>query len=762
MNLLNNTPQNKTFIISIFLMVLFSVQISCSKDSEVFREAVLGDPETELPDDVTSEDSSDLVSRTVVLTPISDAYVQDDTGRNLRIIRLEENRRKSYLKFDLSNLSGTVTDAALEFTVDADRGNGTIEISKGSSITWTEDNLNSSNAPSEAELLGTFSDGYDLGELKNIILDASNLFSEETSFVLNHRNGNDFAMASKENPSVEGPKLIVTYEADAETIAADIARDQSENNGSSDSDGSEDQNGNDSSGGDNTGDSDGGSSGNDDSSNNDGGQNDGDQSDGDQNDGDQNDGGSGSDTGNNDNDNGNGDTDGNSGQVEDGYYVTVNGSSNNSGMSEADAWDIEFAFENASAGDIVYIKAGDYGNVRINADNSGTSSNPIRFIGYRDTPGDIVASSGSTFDYNGNAPSPQDMPLLKGQRRNMEGEGTGLSVLEDHIEISNIQIMYYKRGVGCSGDNTVLNNIIVYEVGDFNPAHSYPSGTNNAFLNYSGAGIVLSGNGTRLINSVVINAGAEGIRISGGDNQLHSDNEIYSDNNTNPMDYYYFMHNNADNNTIQDSYLFRKDGLTHNGHGLSLKAEASNNRFYNLEIVNTRIEVAKGRVENNLFKDCTITGSYDDGRSDGEGGILVANGANSNVFENVSIDNVRSAIRFADWNESSNGGFDEADAGNNNEFKNVTVTNALNGIYFDNFQEPEGSAHNNTFIDCEFSNLRRVFQVNRKNSENVFRNCNFSSIRDFEISSKSINLTLNKNTVFDDCTFSDVGFNPPN
>ena len=44
------------------------------------------------------------------------------------------------------------------------------------------------------------------------------------------------------------------------------------------------------------------------------------------------------------------------------YYVTTEGKSSNNGKSEQSAWDIEHGFKTAKAGDIIHIKAGNYGS----------------------------------------------------------------------------------------------------------------------------------------------------------------------------------------------------------------------------------------------------------------------------------------------------------------------------------------------------------------------------------------------------------------
>lgn len=54
---------------------------------------------------------------------------------------------------------------------------------------------------------------------------------------------------------------------------------------------------------------------------------------------------------------------------------------------------LTYAFANAVAGRQHYVKAGNYGAIELVSSSSGTALNPIKFIGYTTTPGDIIATS---------------------------------------------------------------------------------------------------------------------------------------------------------------------------------------------------------------------------------------------------------------------------------------------------------------------------------------------------------------------------------
>ncbi|PQJ15215.1 hypothetical protein [Aureicoccus marinus] len=81
------------------------------------------------------------------------------------------------------------------------------------------------------------------------------------------------------------------------------------------------------------------------------------------------------------------------------FYVSPNG--NSSGTSINNPMSLEAAFNpsNWQAGDLYYIKAGDYGNKKYHWENKAyPSGNPVAFIGYRNSPDDIVSEKFSGFN----------------------------------------------------------------------------------------------------------------------------------------------------------------------------------------------------------------------------------------------------------------------------------------------------------------------------------------------------------------------------
>ncbi|NAS11518.1 hypothetical protein [Poritiphilus flavus] len=436
------------------------------------------------------------------------------------------------------------------------------------------------------------------------------------------------------------------------------------------------------------------------------------------------------------------------------YYVTVDGSASNDGLSEANAWSIEHAFSNARAGDHVFIRSGDYGNVELQPGHSGTSDEPIRFIGYRSEPGDISANNGSTFNY-GDDLNANDMPLLRGNRVDNIGQGSGIFNFHSHIQISNIQITHYAQGVFSSGANTVLDNVIVTEVGDFNPAHTFPDNTSDPTISYAGIGINVTGDYSIIKNCFVLNAGAEGFRFSDCQYQKHSYNKVYSDSFVNPCDYYYLLALGADNNELDNIYVERIGEIQHLGHGLILKFDAKGNDIRDCTIKNTWLELSYSEVSDNQFTNCDVIG----GGPKNEGALLIANGAHHNTFTQCSVVNC-DGVAFSDWDEDFSRG-DVRNAGHNNTFEQCVFDNnraGMNFFWFDQEQK-DSPAHDNVFNGCTISNTEHLFLVDRINTDNALNNCTLINITNLRGSTyETLNSGLTLDAVYQNNTLENCGF----
>jgi len=172
------------------------------------------------------------------------------------------------------------------------------------------------------------------------------------------------------------------------------------------------------------------------------------------------------------------------------YYVSTSGDDKKDGLTEATAWrTISHAAKKAKSGDIVWIKAGNYGSENVEIKNSGKKNKPVSFIGYKNTPGDITSMY---YTYAKGKPlDSKEMPMLNGGDR---GKGTGIDFSKKNsITIKNIQITNYEVGIfSSSGNDNIIENILAKTFGSVN--------------NYSGRGVHLDGFNNKLKNSIVVNS----------------------------------------------------------------------------------------------------------------------------------------------------------------------------------------------------------------------------------------------------------------
>ncbi len=202
----------KNIICLVLFCIIFQIVISCSKDTDLFTDIVLNENGSLEERDRNGEEGDEPGTRTYAFTPINDVYLQEGTSFDQSIIRLQEDYRTSYLMFDLSGLPGEIKSARLQFTINADDGDGLIEVNKGLSNDWTEETLDENSAPEIDVVLGSINQSYAMGSVQQVELSAQDLSAEKLTLVLTHSTGNDLAFASKEHPLDDlSPKLLVTY-----------------------------------------------------------------------------------------------------------------------------------------------------------------------------------------------------------------------------------------------------------------------------------------------------------------------------------------------------------------------------------------------------------------------------------------------------------------------------------------------------------------------------------------------------------------------
>lgn len=220
---MKNLTQGTWYRLLCFAIATLLIIISCSKDVDTLRSAVLNennppidgsigedpadqDSIPQIDTDEPTEKQIEYEIRTVVFPPVNDAFLQNGVGYNDSIVRLEEGRRTSYLMFDLSpidSLEGHIVAASLEFVVKTDDGDGEIKVYEGLTNDWSELDLSLESAPETGNQLGEINQDYRINNTILIELDTLGIPASKTSLVLDHKDGDDLAFAQRRVPREE-------------------------------------------------------------------------------------------------------------------------------------------------------------------------------------------------------------------------------------------------------------------------------------------------------------------------------------------------------------------------------------------------------------------------------------------------------------------------------------------------------------------------------------------------------------------------------
>ena len=383
------------------------------------------------------------------------------------------------------------------------------------------------------------------------------------------------------------------------------------------------------------------------------------------------------------------------------YYVSNSGNDKNNGQNQNNSWrTITFAATMAKAGDVVYIKAGDYGKENVVIKNSGSISKPIKFIGYKTTIGDgelLERSVGMQFDS-------KKLPLLK------NGNGIAISCKKkSFVIIRNIQIESYSLyGINFDSSSYLILDRVYVQKTKWAIRTIDANSTNN-----------------RIINSYVANSSQTGIEVMNKNNLI--DNTWAVSSYRSSMDYYLIIRGGKEgtNNTIRNCYVNRFINDSHSGHGISLKADQHMNGYsleYNLvencQIIGAKLELRHRPVRYNVFRNCVINGNK---------GISINDGASYNILENITIKN---ADYFVNWKETiENGGKNEN--GHHNIIKNSIGYNIKTLFTVSTYEsDQEKLIENNSFLNCTFHNVEEVYSESIViDNTNKITNCIFSSVK---------------------------------
>lgn len=447
------------------------------------------------------------------------------------------------------------------------------------------------------------------------------------------------------------------------------------------------------------------------------------------------------------------------------YFVSVNGSGNNNGLTENTSWSWTHAVSNARPGMIIYVKAGDYGGGNFRFNQSGSEGNEIKFVGYKDTPGDIDAykqtmlsddtrdrrattrlANNEEFDYT-TTPNSSQMPFFN---KAYEKEDIFFRIDGDYIEFHNIIIKGGDFGMlfSASSSHAKVINSIILEQGRMD----LRMGETPHPDRYQGTGLAnRRSENLKVRFCSFLNPEQQALEIRGANTGTYSDNVVYSYNEINGTDYFYLITGEKGEAShdllIEFNRCHRVSGVAHGGHGFIVKNGAINNTIRNWKVINSNIEASFANATNNLFEKGELNGSY---MTDGDdlAYVLTSNGTTGNTFKDIIIDNVWGGLLFLDHGEDRNSAY----AGRANDYINIIVKNAKYGVIFSESRSNLGPTNDNRFLNCTFYNTEHGIRAHRNNSGNEFINCHFSASR--SLYTNHGNYSLNSNTKFENCHFS--------
>lgn len=390
------------------------------------------------------------------------------------------------------------------------------------------------------------------------------------------------------------------------------------------------------------------------------------------------------------------------------YYVATSGSDSNDGLSENSAFrTINKAASVANAGSTVWVKAGNYGKEYVSISHSGTPTQPIKFVGYRENIGDITSMY---YNYGDGALNSSKMPLIDHGSPTSKTYAIKASY-KDYIVIRNFQFSNCNQAIYNEyGNANIIDNCVAKEVGSESAAYG------RSFY-HNGEGI-----NNRILNSTSINSSRSSFTTNSDFTLFYNNRAYCNEPGTNEStDYYFQLGNKASHCIIIDNYAKRDGELYHSGHGLSIENAENTSRITefnlveNFTSVNMRgVELRHSGVRYNVVRGMIIYG--EGSGSNKSTGIVIRDGAHDNIVENCVIDTGgrNSGIFF--WDSAE----DEASFGFDNIIRNNVFKNCGIGIYINDSEGNSGKGSGNKIYNNTFYNISSMFRT--KGSPNFYGN----------------------------------------
>jgi len=432
-------------------------------------------------------------------------------------------------------------------------------------------------------------------------------------------------------------------------------------------------------------------------------------------------------------------------------YVTTGASGGGDGLSEASAWTFKEAFANANAGMTVWVKSGNYGNLNLQIYNDGTSISPIKFIGYKNSIGDITSNY---YDY-GRTWSDSEMPTFSG---NDPTQGIAIQPMGiEYIIFRNLQFKNYSAGIQAQNTN---NKYLVF---DRLNGHTFGNGSRvggsvyASFIDFSVQAVnnplyyhtnaPYTGNDHfKFLDIRVVNASMGNIIAMGDGNHLFDGCKSYSDRVTEPERLDYHITFNGHNNIARNCYAENHNTTRTNvsTHGIGVRSSYNHNKVtdpgstYNLIEKSTAVNIGEGfyfrnfGANHNVIKDCVVSNNenavnYLSALHENTGGIFFYGGTDYNTVERVKVSQVTFGVGFID--DSDEDGSPDKSIGKNNIVRNSVFNKTKYAIYAGG-DPTVGIMKDNKIINTTFDDARFILTKYTAVVQNLeFRNCIITNVQ---------------------------------
>lgn len=148
-----------------------------------------------------------IPSTTVKFLAAEDAYLDRGIRYNNSYLRVENGRRVTYLKFNVSSVT-SFSSAKLRLKCDGDEGYGTVKVSTGSHNNWTENTITSNSAPGVSSTIAFQKNTFQKGKVYEFDLSSAIKSNGTYTIIITmDSGGNDMSFGSSEGSS--GPELII-------------------------------------------------------------------------------------------------------------------------------------------------------------------------------------------------------------------------------------------------------------------------------------------------------------------------------------------------------------------------------------------------------------------------------------------------------------------------------------------------------------------------------------------------------------------------